>query len=124
MLSAMRRRSTAPTPDVFETFAHRVEEDGTGRGVPRPATLARSAGVGLGLTVLACLAFVGGAWAAASHRPDVALANPLWEGLAVGLWSALWGALAGAATFALGVVVVGLPWARRQRARSTSTSAP
>ena len=126
MLSTMRRRTSRPVPDVFETFAHRVDaaEDAP-MTVPAPATVARSAGITVGLMVLTSLAFVGGAWLAGLSRPDLVYSNLLWEGIAIAAWSIVWGAFAAMAVLAAGVVAVGLPWVRRQRdARSTSTSTP
>ena len=140
----MRRRSTGPAPDVFETFAHRIEPDEeTPRARPVAATVARSAGITVGLMVLTSLAFVGGAWVAGGRRPDLAYSNLLWEGVVVALWSLAWGALAAMAVLAAGVLAVGVPWVRRQRgsreasgsrdasgsreasgSRATSTSAP
>ena len=126
MLSGMRRRTSRPVPDVFETFAHRVDtDDGAVGGVPAPAAVARSAGITVGLMVLTSLAFVAGASLASRSRPDLVYSNLLWEGLAVVAWSIAWGALAALAVLAAGVVAVGVPWVRRQRdARSTSTSTP
>lgn len=126
MLGSMRRRTSRPVPDVFETFAHRVDtaEDAP-MTVPAPATVARSAGITVGLMVLTSLAFVGGAWLAGRSRPDLVYSNLLWEGVAIAAWSIVWGAFAAMAVLAAGVVAVGLPWVRRQRdARSTSTSTP
>ncbi len=122
----MRRRSPRPTQDVFETFPHRVEHDELERGgMPRAATVARSAGVTVGLMVLTSLAFVGGAWLAGQRRPDLAYSNLFWEGAAITAWSLAWGALAAMAVLAAGVIAVGVPWIRRQRgARATSTSSP
>jgi hypothetical protein len=122
----MRRRSSRPTPDVFETFSHRVENDEEQSGrMPPAAAVARSAGITVGLMVLTSFAFVGGAWLAGQHRPDLAYSNLLWEGVAITAWSVAWGALAAMAVLAAGVVAVGLPWVRRQRgARATSTSSP
>lgn len=126
MLSTMRRRSSNPVPDVFETFAHRVDApDDAPMTAPAPATVARSAGITVGLMVLTALAFVGGVWLAGRSRPDLVYSNLLWEGLAIAAWSVVWGAFAAMAVLAAGVVAVGLPWVRRQReARSTSTSTP
>ena len=126
MLWTMRRRTSNPVPDVFETFAHRVgaPEDAP-MTAPAPATVARSAGITMGLMVLTALAFVGGVWLAGRSRPDLVYSNLLWEGLAIAAWSVVWGAFAAMAVLAAGVVAVGLPWVRRQReARSTSTSTP
>jgi hypothetical protein len=132
----MRSRTPGPVPDVFEAFADRVEDHGGGRGADAPSvgTVARSAGVTVGLMVLTGIGFVSGAWLASLATPDLAWANPLWEGLAFLLWCATWGALAAVTLLAVGVVAVGLPWVRRQRdargrsaqrgSRATSTSAP
>jgi hypothetical protein len=122
----MPGRTDRPAPDVFETFAHLVDSgDDSGHGMPAAATVARSAGVTVGLMVLTSLAFVAGAWLAGRARPELVYTNLFWEGLAIAVWSAAWGALAAAGVLALGVVAVGLPWVRRQRdARATSTSAP
>jgi hypothetical protein len=127
MLPAMRRRTSRPVPDVFETFAHRVHSGDDDRTfeAPRPATLARSAGITIALMVVTSLAFVAGAWLAGAVRPELVFANLLWEGVAITLWSLAWGSLAAMAVLAVGVVAVGLPWVRRQRvARATSTSTP
>jgi hypothetical protein len=126
MLSVMRRRTPGPVPDVFETFADRVDsEDEAPIAVPAVGVVARSAGVTVGLMVLTCVAFVGGAWAANTLRPDLQFSNLLWEGVVILGWAVLWGALAAAATLAAGFLVVGLPWVRRQRgSRATSTSEP
>ena len=126
MLGSMRRRTSRPVPDVCESFAHRVDtaEDAP-MTVPAPATVARSAGITVGLMVLTSLAVVGGAWLAGRSRPDLVYSNLLWEGVAIAAWSIVWGAFAAMAVLAAGVVAVGLPWVRRQRdARSTSTSTP
>ncbi len=126
MLTTMRRRASGPAPDVFEAFAHRVDTDeDASTGAPGAATVARSAGITVGLMVLTSLAFVGGAWLAGRSRPDLVYANLLWEGVAITVWSFVWGAFAAMAVLAAGVVAVGLPWVRRQRGtRSTSTSTP
>lgn len=128
----MRRRPSRPVPDVFETFAHRIEDDEqAARSKPAVGAVARSAGITVGLMVLTSLAFVGGAWVAGSRPPDLAYSHLLWEGVVVALWSLAWGALAAMAVLAIGVLVVGMPWVRRQRdarggsgSRATSTSAP
>ena len=126
MLFAMRRRTARAVPDVFETFAHRVDDSAEGPlQAPAAGTVARSAGIGLALMVLTSVAFVAGAWLASRARPDLVFSNLAWEGLAIAAWSLLWGALAAAVVLAVGVVAVGLPWVRRQRvARSTPTSTP
>ena len=130
MLLGMASRSPGPVPDVFETFGHRVE-DHPSRARTRAdrardaGTVARSAGLTVGLMVLTALGFVAGAWLASEAVPDVGWVNPLWEGLAFLVWCAVWGVLAAGLVLAVGVVAVGLPWVRRQRgARPTSTSTP
>jgi hypothetical protein len=126
MLCGMRRRTPRPVPDVFETFAHRVDSaDEAPMHAPAAGTVARSAGITLGLMVLTSVAFVAGAWLAAVVRPELVFSNLLWEGIAIAAWSIAWGGFAAAAVLAAGVVAVGMPWVRRQRgARSTSTSTP
>ena len=129
MLAAMSRRSTGSGLDVFEAFGHRLEDtrDTSRRdpGATRLGTVARSAGVTVGLMVLTALGFVVGAWLASNAVPDVGWVNPLWEGLAFLLWCAVWGVLAAALVLAGGVLAVGVPWVRRQRGeRPTSTSTP
>ncbi|HSF98413.1 MAG TPA: hypothetical protein VLA55_06950 [Ornithinibacter sp.] len=122
----MRRRTARAVPDVFETFAHRVDDSAEGPiEAPAVGVVARSAGIGLALMVLTSFAFVAGAWLASRARPDLVFSNLAWEGLVIAGWSLLWGALAAAIVLAAGVVAVGLPWVRRQRgARSTPTSTP
>ncbi len=125
----MRRRPAPPVTDVFETFAHRVEDQGGHRGrrrsTPSTGSVLRSAGITVGLMALTAVGFVVGAWLASKVVPQVGWVNPLWEGLAYLLWCTVWGALAAGVTLAIGVVVVGLPWVRRQRgAGATSTSTP
>lgn len=121
----MRRRSTRPAPDVFEAFAHRVEDDDeAGTRVPPVATMARSAGITVFLMVLTSLAFVAGAWLGGRHLPELDYSNLLWEGVAIAAWCLAWGTFTAMAVLALGILVVGVPWARRQRARATSTSSP
>ena len=122
----MRRRTARDVPDVFETFADRVDDSAEGPlEAPAAGAVARSAGIGLALMVLTSVAFVSGAWLASRSRPDLVFSNLAWEGLAIAAWSLLWGALAAAIVLAVGFVAIGLPWARRQAgARSTPTSTP
>ena len=126
MLSPMRRRTARPVPDIFSTFAHRVDtEDSAGFEAPRATTVARSAGITVGLMVLTSLAFVMGAWLAGEVQPDLVYSNLFWEGVAITVWSLAWGTLAALVVLSGAVVAVGVPWARRQRdARATSTSTP
>ncbi len=126
MLSTMRRRPSRPVPDVFETFSHRVDSGGDqSYDTPPARSMARSAGITVGLMVLTSLAFVAGAWLAGRARPELVFANLLWEGVAITAWSVGWGLLAAMVVLSIGVVAVGLPWVRRQRGeRATSTSTP
>lgn len=126
MLSTMRRRTTRPVTDVFEAFAHRVDSgDDAGDSSPKASSVARSAGITVGLMVLTSVAFVVGAWLAGKVRPELVFANLLWEGVAITAWSVGWGILTAMVVLAAGVVAVGLPWVRRQRGeRATSTSTP
>ena len=126
MLSTMRRRPSRPVPDVFEAFPDRVDSGGdTSYDTPPARSMARSAGITVGLMVLTSLAFVAGAWLAGKVRPELVFANLLWEGVAITAWSVGWGLLAAMVVLSIGVVAVGLPWVRRQRgARATSTSTP
>ena len=126
MLSTMRRRSSRPVPDVFEAFPDRVDSGGdSSYDTPRAGSMARSAGITVGLMVLTSVAFVAGAWLAGKVRPDLVFANLLWEGVAITAWSVGWGLLTAMVVLAAGVVAVGLPWVRRQRdERATSTSTP
>jgi hypothetical protein len=126
MLWTMRRRPSRPVPDVFEAFPDRVDAgEDRSDDTPRAVSLARSAGITVGLMVLTSLAFVAGAWLADKVRPELVFANLLWEGVAITAWSVGWGILAAMLVLAAGVVAVGLPWVRRQRGeRATSTSTP
>ncbi len=126
MLSSMRRRPSRPVPDVFTAFPDRVDSsDDTSYDTPRAGSIARSAGITVGLMVLTSLAFVAGAWLAGKVRPELVFANLLWEGVAITAWSVGWGLLAAMVVLSIGVVAVGLPWVRRQRGeRATSTSTP
>lgn len=120
----MRRRTPRPVPDVFETFAHRVDDSAEAPlQAPDAGTVARSAGIGLALMVLTSVAFVLGAGVASRSRPDLVFSHLGWEGLAIVGWSLLWGALAAAVVLAISVVVVGMPWVRRQRGASRSRPA-
>jgi len=110
---------------VFEAFAHRVDTTAEGATTVPVGTVARSAGITVALMVLTSLGFVGGAWLAGRAQPDLVYANLLWEGVAITAWAVVWGTFAAMAVLAVGVVAIGLPWARRQRdAGSTSTSMP
>lgn len=122
----MRRRTPRPVPDVFETFADRVDDSAQAPlEAPAAGAVARSAGIGFALMVLTCVAFVAGAWLSSRSRPDLVYSHLAWEGVAIAGWSILWGTLAAGTVLAIGVVAVGLPWVRRQRgARSTPTSTP
>ena len=111
-----RRYRDLPAPDVFETFAHRVDEPEQSEPVDR-RRLARSVGLGAGGVVLAMVAFVGGFWWGAEHEPDLAYVNLAWEGAIRLSYAALCGALAAAVVLAVAAAAVGVPWARAQRDR-------
>jgi hypothetical protein len=109
---------------VFETFAHRVDDSAEAPlQAPDAGTVARSAGIGLALMVLTSVAFVLGAGVASRSRPDLVFSHLGWEGLAIVGWSLLWGALTAAVVLAISVVIVGMPWVRRQRGASRSDGA-
>ncbi|WP_146132988.1 hypothetical protein [Knoellia remsis] len=116
-----RRRQTGPMPDVFETFAHRVDEHGDDpQADPTrvdPGQIAKGAGVSLGLMVLAGVGFVLGFWTGTQNEPDLAYDNIVWEGVIKVGFAALCGLLAAAALLALAALAIGIPWAQRQRQR-------
>ncbi|NHA66522.1 hypothetical protein [Phycicoccus flavus] len=114
----MRRRTEGQEPDLFESFADTDDAAEPEGGLPPARTLARSAGVTVVLMVLASLGFIGAAWLASRHTPDVQYTSLFWEGLVLLVWGGLWGLLGGAGALSVGVVAVALPWVRRQRARS------
>lgn len=104
-------------PDVFETFAHRVDQDDEA-GEPIDATqMAKGAGISLGLMVLAALGFVLGFLTGTQNEPDLAYDHLIWEGIIKVGFAALCGLLAAAVTLALAMLAIGLPWVRRQRER-------
>ena len=116
MLPRMPRpRRTGPLPDVFETFAHRVDE---APEVPEPVDavrVAKGAGISLGLMVLAGLAFVLGFWTGTQNEPDLAYDHLVWEAVIKVGFAALCGLLAAAVVLALATLAIGIPWVRRQR---------
>lgn len=113
------RRGQGPAPDVFETFADQVDEDGDSAQeyALDIARVVRSAGATLVVMVLAAVAFVLGFWWGAAHEPDLVYDQILWEGVIKVGWATLWGALASGAAVAVAALLVGVPWALRQRAR-------
>lgn len=119
MLPGMpKRRRSEPMPDVFETFAHRVDE-AQESGEPIDATqVAKGAGLSLGLMVLAALGFVLGFWLGTQNEPDLAYDHLVWEGIIKVGFAVLCGLLAAAVVLALATLAVGLPWVRRQRQRT------
>ncbi|WP_156969765.1 hypothetical protein [Knoellia subterranea] len=110
-------RRTGPMPDVFETFAHRVdEEDAPGEPI-RTTQMAKGAGISLGLMVLTAVAFVLGFWTGTQNEPDLAYDHLVWEGIIKVGFAALCGLLAAAAILALATLAIGIPWVRSQRER-------
>jgi hypothetical protein len=67
--------------------------------------------------VAAIVAAILGFWWGAAHEPDLQYENIIWEGVIKLGWATLCAVLAGAAALAVVAVAVGVPWARRQRAR-------
>ena len=116
MLRGMpKRRRTGPMPDVFETFADRVdeaEEGGPGLDVTQ---VAKGAGLSVGLMILGALGFVLGAWVGSQHEPDLAYDHLVWEGVIKVGFAALCGLLAAAIVLALAALAIGIPWVQRQR---------
>lgn len=125
MLRVMpKRRRSEPMPDVFETFAHRVDEGDRGDGGDQPSRpidatqVAKGAGLSLGLMILAALGFVLGFWTGTQNEPDLAYDHLVWEGIIKVGFAALCGALAAAVVLALATLAIGVPWVQRQRQRN------
>jgi len=104
-------------PDVFETFAHRVDEDDES-GDPIDVTqVAKGAGLSLGLMIIAALGFVLGFWTGTQNEPDLAYDHVVWEGIIKVGFAAVCGLLAAAVVLALATLAIGVPWVQRQRNR-------
>ena len=112
-----KRPRTGPLPDVFETFAHRVDEAQEETPPVDPVQVAKGAGVSLGLIVLAGLAFVLGFWTGTQNEPDLAYDHLVWEAVIKVGFAALCGLLAMAVALSLATLAIGIPWVRRQRER-------
>lgn len=112
-----KRARTGPVPDVFETFAHRVDEEEHASGPLEVGQVARGAGVSLGLMVLTAVAFVLGFWTGTQNEPDLAYDHLVWEGIIKVGFALLCGLLAAAVVLALATVAIGVPWVKRQRER-------
>lgn len=112
-----KRRSTGPMPDVFETFAHRVDEADEAQLPIAAGQVAKGAGVSLGLMVLTAVAFVLGFWTGTQNEPDLAYDHLVWEGIIKVGFAALCGMLAAAVVLALAMLAIGIPWVQRQRGR-------
>lgn len=104
-------------PDVFETFAHRVDEEGHATGPIEVGQVAKGAGVSLGLMVLTGVAFVLGFWTGTQNEPDLAYDHLVWEGIIKVGFAVVCGLLAAAVVLALAMVAIGVPWVQRQRER-------
>jgi hypothetical protein len=112
-----KRRPTGPMPDVFETFAHRVDEEEHAVQPLEAGQVAKGAGVSLGLMVLTALAFVLGFWTGTQNEPDLAYAHLVWEGVIKVGFAVLCGLLAAVVVLALATLAIGVPWVQRQRER-------
>ncbi|EAQ00676.1 hypothetical protein JNB_10894 [Janibacter sp. HTCC2649] len=116
MLRVMpKRRRSEPMPDVFETFAHRVDEGDESAAPIDAAQMAKGAGLSLGLMILAALGFVLGFWTGTQNEPDLAYDHLVWEGIIKVGFAALCGVLAAALVLALATLAIGVPWVQRQR---------
>lgn len=111
-------RRTGPPPDVFETFAHRVDETDEPGGPIAPGQVAKGAGLSLGLMVLAMFGFVLGFWTGTQNEPDLAYDHLVWEGIIKVGFAVVCGLLAAGFILALATLAVGIPWVQRQRERS------
>lgn len=118
MLPGMPKpRRTGPMPDVFETFAHRVDQEEDARASIAAGQVAKGAGVSLGLMVLTGVAFVLGFWTGTQNEPDLAYDHLVWEGIIKVGFAVLCGLLAAAVVLALATIAIGVPWVKRQRER-------
>lgn len=104
-------------PDVFETFAHRVDEVEESGPPIEVGRVAKGAGLSLGLMVLAALGFVLGFWTGSQNEPDLAYNHLVWEGIIKIGFAVLCGLLAAAVVLALAALAIGVPWVQRQRGR-------
>lgn len=101
--------------DVFETFAHRVDEGDDSDTPIDAAQVAKGAGLSLGLMVIAALGFVLGFWTGTQNEPDLAYDHLIWEGIIKVGFAALCGLLGAAVVLALATLAIGIPWVQRQR---------
>ncbi len=104
-------------PDVFETFAHRVDEEEHAQQRLEVAQVAKGAGLSLGFMVLTALAFVLGFGTGTQNEPDLAYTHLVWEGIIKVGFAVLCGLLAAAVVLALATLAIGVPWVQRQRER-------
>ena len=85
--------------------------------------VARSAGATLALMVLTAIAFAAGVAWGASRGVSVAPGNPFWD-IAIHIgFALLCGVLAAALVIALGMLAVGIPYARARMAETRSSNA-
>ena len=110
-----KRARTGPMPDVFETFAHRVDEEDQAAGPIEVGQVAKGAGLSLGLMVITGMAFVLGFWTGTQNEPDLAYDHLVWEGVIKVGFALLCGLLAAAVVLALAMLAIGVPWVQRQR---------
>lgn len=102
-------------PDVFEAFAHRVDEADEPAAPIDATQVAKGAGISLGLMILAVFGFVLGFWTGTQNEPDLAYDHLVWEGIIKVGFAAWCGLLAAAVVLALAMLAIGLPWVQRQR---------
>ena len=85
--------------------------------------MARSAGATLAMMVLAAIAFAGGVAWGATREVSVAPGNVVWDIVIHIGFAVACGLLAGAAVVAVGMLVVGIPYARGKMAETRARNA-
>jgi len=122
----MRKRTPLSHREDYDVLA---DFEGTEDTVDDTAFLkdrgkvARSAGVTLGLMVLAAIAFAGGVAWGATRDLNVAPGNALWD-IAIHIgFTIICGLLAAAAVIALAMLVIGIPYARSKMAETRARNA-
>ncbi|KAB7743881.1 hypothetical protein GA707_10355 [Nostocoides sp. F2B08] len=85
--------------------------------------MARSAGATLALMLLAAVAFAGGVAWGATREVSVAPGNAVWDIVIHIGFAVACGLLAGAAVVAVGMLVIGIPYARGKMAETRARNA-